>query len=106
VVASVAVETAEVVTIRPYPKTRAGRRTVPLPPFVVDALRSHAPNEDSRHGLVFPSRATGPMRRSNFRRRVWLPSLVRAGLLGDVQELGPERFRATWPTRAGGEGVG
>jgi hypothetical protein len=37
---------------------------VPLPAFVVDALRDHAPNEDSRHGLVFPSRATGPMRRS------------------------------------------
>jgi integrase len=67
----------------------------------VDALSSHEPNEDCQHGLVFPSRATGPMRRSNLRRRVWLPSLVRAGLLGEVQELAPDRFRATWPTRAG-----
>jgi integrase len=48
--------------------------------------------------LVFPSRTGGPLRRNNFRRRVWLPSLVRAGLLGQVVEV-DAGFRASW--RAG-----
>nr|WP_230417161.1 tyrosine-type recombinase/integrase [Micromonospora tarapacensis] len=39
------------------------------------------------------------MLRSNFRRQVWRPSLVRAGLLGEVTETGPYRFRATWRDR-------
>ncbi|MBM0257082.1 tyrosine-type recombinase/integrase [Micromonospora sp. 4G55] len=43
------------------------------------------------------------MLRSNFRRQVWRPSLVRAGLLGQVTESGPFKFRATWPDRDGVE---
>ena len=33
-------------------------------------------------GLVFPAPVGGPMRRSNFRRRAWLPATRRAGLDG------------------------
>ncbi|MET8305637.1 tyrosine-type recombinase/integrase [Micromonospora sp. NPDC005173] len=43
------------------------------------------------------------MLRSNFRRQVWRPSLVRAGLLGQLAESGPFKFRATWPDRDGVE---
>ncbi|MCG5462691.1 hypothetical protein MED01_000796 [Micromonospora sp. MED01] len=51
--------------------------------------------------LVFHDRVGRPLRRSNFRRRIWLPSLVRAGLLGRVANTGPHRFRASWPDREG-----
>ncbi|WP_231929705.1 tyrosine-type recombinase/integrase [Micromonospora inositola] len=54
-------------------------------------------------GLVFRDRVGRPLRRSNFRRRVWLPSLVRAGLLGQVANTGPHRYRAGWPDREGVE---
>jgi integrase len=61
------------------PKTRAGRRRVPLPRFVVDALADHvgglAPKE-----LVFPAPRGGPVRASLFRRRVWHPAVESAGL--------------------------
>jgi hypothetical protein len=29
------------VAVKPYPKSRAGRRTVPLAPFLLDALTEH-----------------------------------------------------------------
>ena len=37
------------------------------------------------------------MLQSNFRRQVWRPALVRAGLLGHVPEIAPDRWRGTWP---------
>ncbi|WP_203911258.1 tyrosine-type recombinase/integrase [Rhizocola hellebori] len=36
------------------------------------------------------------MRRTLFRSRIWRPALVRAGLLGAVEEVGPGKFRAGW----------
>ncbi|MGK2928806.1 MAG: tyrosine-type recombinase/integrase, partial [Acidimicrobiales bacterium] len=38
--------------------------------------------EPGKNGLVFPAPEGGPMRRSNFRRRVWLPALSSAGIEG------------------------
>ncbi|MER5456725.1 site-specific integrase [Micromonospora sp. NPDC002389] len=102
-VVQVAEETHGGIVLRPYPKSRAGVRTVPLPGFLVDALRqlhAAADNLDPRT-LVFRDRVGRPLRRSNFRRRVWLPSLVRAGLLGQVVDTGPHRYRAVWPDREG-----
>lgn len=101
-VAQVAVETHGGIVLRAYPKTRAGVRTVPMPPFLVDELRRRrgAAVPDGR-ALVFADRDGGPQRRSNFRRRVWLPSLVRAGLLGRVAEVAPGRWVAAWPDRDG-----
>ncbi|WP_234038834.1 tyrosine-type recombinase/integrase [Micromonospora coerulea] len=104
-VVQVAEETHGGIVLRPYPKSRAGVRIVPLPGFLLAALRElHASSEtpDPRT-LVFRDRVGRPLRRSNFRRRVWLPSLVRAGLLGQVVNAGPHRFRAVWPDREGVE---
>ncbi|MGK5441831.1 tyrosine-type recombinase/integrase [Micromonospora sp. URMC 105] len=104
-VVQVAEETHGGILLRPYPKSRAGVRTVPLPGFLVSALRrlrTHAGDPDPRT-LVFRDRVGRPLRRSNFRRRVWLPSLVRAGLLGQVVNTGPHRYRAVWPDREGVE---
>jgi integrase len=84
------------------PKTKTGRRTVPLPRFVVDALDEHlrsygqrrGPNEDpvayaKRVGddLVFPAPEGGPLRASLFRRRYFAPAVQAAGL-GDVTPHG------------------
>lgn len=60
-------------------KTKAGRRRVPVPRFVIDALRLDGrPSTD----LVFPAPRGGYVRRSTFRPRVWVPALEGAGLEG------------------------
>jgi integrase len=76
---------------------------VPLPALLTESLTNHRnslvaqPRVDE---LVSPARAGGPLRRNNFRRRVWLPSLVRAGLLGQVDAT-DEGWRASWSGRTG-----
>jgi integrase len=53
------------------PKTVASARTVELPPFLLDLLTEHRAVQD--HRFVF----TGLLlRRSNFRRRMWLPAVA------------------------------
>lgn len=66
------------------PKTEAGRRSVTLPGVAMDELVTHL---DSRVGpdraaLVFSDADDGFLRRSNFRRRVWLPATKAAALTG------------------------
>jgi integrase len=66
------------------PKSYAGRRTIALPPALADMLAAHL----DRLGLsgadtdafVFPAPGGGPLRYSNWRRRVWAPARQRAGL--------------------------
>lgn len=60
-------------------KTMAGRRRVPVPRFVIEAMRL-----DGRPpaALVFPAPQGGHVRRSTFRPRYWLPALSKAGLEG------------------------
>jgi integrase len=57
---------------------------VALPAFVVEEMDLHLASyvEDADEGLVFPAADGGPMRRSNFRRRVWLPALATVGIDG------------------------
>jgi integrase len=104
-VGQVAVETAAEVTLRAYPKSRAGVRTIPLPDFLLQLLTVHreltvGDTEPDPRWLVFPTRNGTPQRRSNFRRQVWRPALVRAGLLGSVEELGGA-WQAVWPDSSG-----
>jgi hypothetical protein len=75
-----------------------------LAPFLEQAFRRH--RERVPHGpddLVLTNREGGSMLRSNFRRQVWRPSLVRAGLLGQVVQLGDAGYRAVWTDRQGQE---
>jgi integrase len=66
------------------PKTEAGRRTVTLPAVVAAALAEHLAEfvEQDPDGLVFPAPEGGYLRRSNFRRRWWLPATRAAGVEG------------------------
>ncbi|HJT04519.1 MAG TPA: tyrosine-type recombinase/integrase [Pseudonocardiaceae bacterium] len=104
-VGQVAIETANEVTVRPYPKSRAGVRTIPIPDFLVRELGRHrqltvgdaTPVPGS---LIFPTRNGTPLRRSNFRRQVWRPALVRAGLLGEVAAVG-DTWRVSWVSQSG-----
>jgi integrase len=61
------------------PKTRAGRRAVPLPRSVCEALAEHTADLPG-DGLVFPAPEGGFLRASLFRRRTWHPAVARAGL--------------------------
>jgi integrase len=101
-VTRVAVEVAGHVSDKPFPKSKASRRVVPLPPFVVELLLQHrAQYQLGSAGQVFSNEAGGPPRRTLFRARVWRPALVRAGLLGAVQERGHGTWIASWPTSDG-----
>lgn len=105
----VAVEVSGHVSIKAYPKSRAGRRSVPLPPFVVQLLIEHRRQRsiDDENGepattpSVFANSAGGHLGRGHFRSRVWRPALVRAGLLGEAIESGPHRYKASWPDASG-----
>ncbi len=57
------------------PKSEASRRTVRVPVFLVDVLAAHLARYADDSGLIFSAPTGGPIRRSNFRRRVWLPAV-------------------------------
>jgi integrase len=61
-------------------KTRAARRRVKLPCFVVEELAAHLAKAQGE--LVFPSPEGGLLSRTRFRTRVWLPATRAAGLDG------------------------
>jgi integrase len=65
-------------------KTGAGARTVTLPRMAAEALAEHldAWSEPGPDGLVFTAPQGGPMRHSNFTRRVWYPATTAAGVKG------------------------
>src|SRR5665809_39541 len=55
-------------------KTTASRRTIVIPAFLVDLLAAHlkrAPESE----FVFWTKNGSPIRRSNFRQRVWKPAV-------------------------------
>ena len=59
------------------PKTKAGRRAVPLPRVAVDALSDHLrSNPADPEDLVFRSIDGDPTRLSNWRHRVWEPAVA------------------------------
>jgi integrase len=80
-VVRVAEEISGHVTLKPYPKSKAGRRLVPLPAFVVQALTEHGRAYDTGNDdLIFVARTGAALKRGTFRARIWKPSLQRAGL--------------------------
>jgi len=61
------------------PKTRASRRTVSLPAFLVEVLAAHlAAYPPGPESLVFTSPEGQPLRRNAFRRRHFIPALQKA----------------------------
>jgi integrase len=83
-----AVTVAEILTevngklIAGPPKTRAGRRTVGLPPFVVRELEAHLAAAERPGSHVFTAPGGGPLRVRGFRARFWVPAAKAAGLQG------------------------
>lgn len=66
------------------PKSEAGRRSVALPRVAVDELAKHLVQRVDQRAtsLAFASDQGGFLRRSNFRRRIWLPATKAVGLEG------------------------
>ena len=58
------------------PKTAAARRQIALPKLLTDELARHMTQyPPGPEGFVFSAPEGGPLRRRNFRRRVWLPAV-------------------------------
>ncbi len=66
-------------------KTRRARRVIPVPTSTLNLLAAHlstlAPNDLD---LAFPTENGQPVRHENFRRRVWKPAVLKAGLRSDL----------------------
>jgi len=83
------------------PKTAAGRRTVAIPPHLLPELACHLDRYvgPEPEAFVFTSPEGGPLRRSNFRTRVWLPATKAAGVEGlhfhDLRHTGNTLAAAT-----------
>jgi integrase len=80
-VAEIVVEVRGVLHMGP-PKTRASRRTVGLPRFVVEELAVHLAGPGDPEAFVFTAPQGGPLRLPAFRARVWRPAVIAAGLDG------------------------
>jgi integrase len=95
------VEVSGHTTFKPYPKSRAGRRTVPLPGWLISLIRVHLASwPGDAAGPVFANEVGGPLRRTLFRSRIWRPALVRAGILGSVVRV-EGGFEARWTDENG-----
>jgi len=80
-VAEILVEVDGELTFGP-PKTKTSRAFVSFPAFIAEELAAHVANypDPERRRLLFVSEDGTPLRRSNFRRRVWAPAAVEAGV--------------------------
>jgi integrase len=70
------------------PKSKAGRRDIPLPPIVVNTLREWKLASSSSE-LVFPSRSGQPMSRGSIIDTGWHPVQIAAGV---VEETGSPKY--------------
>jgi integrase len=94
-VAEILVEVDGAMTFGP-PKTKTSRAFVSFPAFLADELGAHVaayPDPERRRRLLFVSDEGTPLRRSNFRRRVWIPAAVEAGVGAMVKDPATRRER-------------
>ncbi len=56
-------------------KTRASRRMVSIPAWLVDVLAEHIATNPGDDNLIFTAPAGGPLRRASFRTRFWKPAV-------------------------------
>jgi integrase len=64
------------------PKSKAGKRDIPLAPIVVNTLRAWRPS--SQGELVFRTRSDRPLAMSNFRAHEWEPLLCKGRNGGQI----------------------
>lgn len=90
------------------PKSAAGRRTVDIPPILVEELKAHqvrqmVEQETNVYNLVFTTTAGTPMNKTNVTRRILDPALELAGL----RKVGFHSLRHSYVSMliAGGENV-
>ncbi|MGH3773701.1 MAG: tyrosine-type recombinase/integrase [Pseudonocardiaceae bacterium] len=96
------IEVSGHISFKPYPKSGAGRREIPLPAWLPPILREHTDRYPTGHnGLIFTNTAGGPVSRTSFRARIWRPSLVRAGLLGQITTPASDVVEAHWTDKQG-----
>ncbi len=96
------VEVSGHTSFKPYPKSGAGRRTVPLPSWLVPIIREHLDRYPVPADAPVYGNAVGkPLRRTLFRSRVWRPALVRAGMLGTLTVIDDHSVRAGWADDTG-----
>jgi integrase len=64
------------------PKSEAGKRVVTIPEVIISVIQWHLScfAQEGDEGLVFTSPAGRPLHHTNFRRRVWVKALAKAGL--------------------------
>lgn len=107
-------------SVRPYPKTPAGRRSVPVDRDLWPRLRTHVLTVPAG-GLVVTGPEGKPLDYSRWRARVWLPALAgrsaypgakghraRPAIVGaqlDDPQPTPHDLRHTYGTRLGEQGV-
>jgi integrase len=94
-VVRVLVEVSGRISVKPYPKSRAGRRSVPVPAALVELLAQHRQTFPSPE-LVFVNSVGGPVGRTSFRTRIWKPALQRAGLPEGLRFHDLRHSYATW----------
>lgn len=88
-------------TVKPYPKTAAGQRVVPLTDELVAGLSKHLAGRD-RGGLVFEGTSGGLLWYRNVRERVWGPAVVAAKLAKPLPTLHDCRHTyGSWLAEAG-----
>jgi integrase len=68
------------------PKSRAGTRTLSIPIALAELVAEHMKREGltaaNGDAFIFTNGSGTPLNYSNFRRRIWLPAVSRAGLSG------------------------
>lgn len=76
-------------TIRPYPKSKSGERTLPLDDDLWPRFRTHVMTVPP-DGLIFTAPSGGPCLYDNWRKRVWLPGLL---VVRDMTEAEKEAWK-------------